>query len=345
VCAILDVEGVVRTGPFDPRGDSEPGVLDAARLRTEVERIRHLGVRGASGFSDPFTSTTLQPLGVGGAPVGYLAVATPGRPDEPGRVATTTALSLLSLIAERRREQRLQERDFRRRSWSLAESGHLEAAGALLGAVGLQIPDSVQVLAVAGDTSEVLERTESRRGFVLAAERDGLVALAFASAAPATVLAALEELGARVGVGPPDVGLGDLAQGWARARSALDVASSARPVVAWEDLSAQGVLALVDPLAGGEFARELLGGLDPGQRETLSCFLDHHGSRVATAQALGVHRNTVRNRIEEIEAQWGRSLDEPATRMDAWAALRLVEGQRSSDDGDRAGGAGAEQLD
>jgi purine catabolism regulator len=95
-------------------------------------------------------------------------------------------------------------------------------------------------------------------------------------------------------------------------------------VVTWEELIGLGVLGLVDEGAGSQFARELLGDLNPVLRETLRSFLDHHGSRVATAQALGVHRNTVRNRIEQIEEQWGRSLDEPATRVDAWAALHLL---------------------
>ncbi len=327
--AVLDVDGAIRTGPFGPRGDESSVDLDEPRVREEVDRIRPLGARGASGFSDPLTSTTVQPIGVGGTPQGYLVVAFPGRPDEPGRVASTTAVSLLSLISERLREQRLQDRDFRSRAWTLAEAGNLEAATAVLVAAGLTVPESVQVLAVAGDPSDVLDRAEPRRGFALAVEREGLVALAFTAPVPANLVAALEGLGARVGIGPPGVGLADLAGGWARARSALEATSAARTAVAWEELSDRGILGLVDTDAAAAFAEQLVGDLDDVLRMTLRSFLDHHGSRVATAQALGVHRNTVRNRIEDIEARWGRSLEEPATRMDAWAAMEILVRQGS----------------
>ena len=40
------------------------------------------------------------------------------------------------------------------------------------------------------------------------------------------------------------------------------------------------------------------------------------------AEELGVHRNTVRNRLATAERLLGRPLDDAATRMDVWAALQ-----------------------
>jgi len=55
---------------------------------------------------------------------------------------------------------------------------------------------------------------------------------------------------------------------------------------------------------------------------TLGSFLTHHGSRLKVAEELGLHRNTVRNRMAQIERAIGRSLDDPDTRAAAWLALQ-----------------------
>jgi purine catabolism regulator len=43
------------------------------------------------------------------------------------------------------------------------------------------------------------------------------------------------------------------------------------------------------------------------------------------AEELGVHRNTVRNRVAEIERAVGGSLDDAQVRADAWIALQARE--------------------
>ena len=55
--------------------------------------------------------------------------------------------------------------------------------------------------------------------------------------------------------------------------------------------------------------------------DTLVAFLRRHGSVRATAEELAVHRNTVRNRIRQIESLLDVSLDDPEVRVDAWVAL------------------------
>lgn len=61
-------------------------------------------------------------------------------------------------------------------------------------------------------------------------------------------------------------------------------------------------------------SRELSGiaGRDPSSerlRATLSAYLDHHCSASAAAQALGIHKNTVRYRMQRIEELLGHSID------------------------------------
>ena len=53
--------------------------------------------------------------------------------------------------------------------------------------------------------------------------------------------------------------------------------------------------------------------------------LEHHGQRTPTAAQLGVHRNTLRDRIGRIEQLTRRSLDDPDARAEIWLALRVEE--------------------
>lgn len=72
---------------------------------------------------------------------------------------------------------------------------------------------------------------------------------------------------------------------------------------------------MLDPLALSETDHsELL--------HTLHVFLAHHGSWTPAARELGVHRQTLMNRIQHIEAMLSVSLDNPDHRSLLWIALR-----------------------
>ncbi|MEV6182452.1 helix-turn-helix domain-containing protein [Streptomyces sp. NPDC052016] len=125
-------------------------------------------------------------------------------------------------------------------------------------------------------------------------------------------------LGVSAAVGPADWPAADTqaARALARARAtrAHLVRHGARP-------------ALADLLAPGEaeaHARALLAplGENPALADTLRSWLSLHGSWDRTAVALGVHRNTVRQRIARCAALLGADLDDPDVRMELWFALR-----------------------
>jgi purine catabolism regulator len=94
-------------------------------------------------------------------------------------------------------------------------------------------------------------------------------------------------------------------------------------VAAWDDVMGGGVLALLGEGAAA-YADQFLAPLgdDPALLATLGAYLDHHGSVGDAATALGVHRNTVRNRLRQVEDALGRSLDDPHVRVDAWVAVQ-----------------------
>lgn len=106
----------------------------------------------------------------------------------------------------------------------------------------------------------------------------------------------------------------------AQAARALGRAEAARtPLVRH---TAGGLGALVDPAEARAHAEALLAPLGATHRETLRAWLAHHGSWDRTAGALGVHRNTVRQRVARCAALLGTDLDDPDTRMELWFALR-----------------------
>jgi hypothetical protein len=152
--------------------------------------------------------------------------------------------------------------------------------------------------------------------------------LAITGAGPG--LAKLENLRAHgwLAVSGSPVPAGRLPDAVAEAGLLLDRARVlGRPVVA-----GTGTLdfdALLAPGAASGFAAKVLEPLHAldraGERElvvTLRTWLAHHGGWEATAAELGVHRNSVRHRIGQVERALDVDLADPETRMRLWFALR-----------------------
>ncbi|MDD9382708.1 helix-turn-helix domain-containing protein [Streptomyces sp. ZAF1911] len=116
----------------------------------------------------------------------------------------------------------------------------------------------------------------------------------------------------------------DLPGADAQARRALERAEAARTPLARH--TEPGLAGLVGAAEARAHAEALLGPLSPTLRDTLRAWLAHHGSWDRSAAALGIHRNTVRQRIARAAALLGSDLDDPDTRMELWFALRHLDG-------------------
>ncbi|MEU2577323.1 PucR family transcriptional regulator ligand-binding domain-containing protein [Streptomyces anulatus] len=88
------------------------------------------------------------------------------------------------------------------------------------------------------------------------------------------------------------------------------------------DAPTGGLAALVPPEQAAAHARALLAPLTAPLADTLRSWLSLHGSWDRTAVALGVHRNTVRQRIERCAELLGADLDDMDVRAELWFALR-----------------------
>ncbi|WAL95616.1 PucR family transcriptional regulator [Streptomyces sp. Je 1-369] len=86
---------------------------------------------------------------------------------------------------------------------------------------------------------------------------------------------------------------------------------------------ANGVADLIAPEEADAHARVLLSPLSDNEPllSTLRTWLSLHGSWDRTAVALGIHRNTVRQRITRCTTLLGTDLNDPDVRMELWFAL------------------------
>ncbi|WP_282690489.1 helix-turn-helix domain-containing protein, partial [Streptomyces sp. CC216C] len=88
------------------------------------------------------------------------------------------------------------------------------------------------------------------------------------------------------------------------------------------DTPVRGLAALVPPEQAAAHARTLLAPLSAPLADTLRCWLALHGNWDRTAVALGVHRNTVRQRIGRCGELLDADLDDMDVRAELWFALR-----------------------
>lgn len=323
--ALVHRDGEPEEGPFGAR----PALLDLALVRTEVAGIRGQGLGAVSSTVHGPVATVVRPIGLAGRPEHYLAVAAPSSLGDPLRAAISTAAVLLSLAVERRAERRAAERRLRGRALELLVAGDRRSADVLLAVAegAPAVPERLRVLRVAAPDEvreDLLERLEDDgllagrvAGELTAALPPGQVA------AVVTTLGPYAEAGLRAGVGRL-VAAADAGRSAETAGHALDRTTAATPVRRWEDVADAGPLALIPPALGQEYAASLLAPLDPDLRTTLAAYLRHHGSRGAVADDLGIHRNTVRNRLAEVERLLGLDLDDPAARVSAWLALEFA---------------------
>ncbi|AEW94214.1 MULTISPECIES: PucR family transcriptional regulator [Streptomycetaceae] len=125
------------------------------------------------------------------------------------------------------------------------------------------------------------------------------------------------------GVGAP-AAAGDLAAADAQAAGALRRAVAGRVPVVRHAAPHSGIAALLAPAEAAAYARSRLAPIagSPALIDTLRTWISLYGNWDRTAVALGVHRNTVRQRVSRAAALLEADLDDPDVRTDLWIALR-----------------------
>ncbi len=117
-----------------------------------------------------------------------------------------------------------------------------------------------------------------------------------------------------------------------QARQALDLCDTLRPTQRISDYQQLGFIKLLsavsDPALLNDFMHDTLGCLiEPGRKapwlllETLETLLQENGYVVRAADRLGLHRNTLHQRIQRIEKLTGYPVSHPQFHLNASVAL------------------------
>lgn len=202
-----------------------------------------------------------------------------------------------------------------------------EVARSLLGSEVVRLVAGTVYRRGPGEVAQRPDWLRTRLDTPLVSVRPGPSFVAVAGAVPLPVLEDLREHGWLAVAGSP-VPASRAASAGAEVELLLSRALVlGRPIVAGR--APLDFDALLDPDASRGFAAKALEPLVALDREgdrslvlTLRTWLAHHGGWEPTAAELGVHRNSVRHRIAQVEKALAVDLADPEVRMRLWFALR-----------------------
>jgi purine catabolism regulator len=258
---------------------------------------------------------------------GYLARL--GDSLELGSRAVATLLSLLALEFERRWLVDEPERRARANQLARLLSTDDDArASAQLRALGIRTR-TVQAVAIQARSEahaeEVLADVTIALGTDLVRRR-GHIVEALTINDPREGLTALE-LSSPVGIGAP-AAPGLAARSMRQALTALATSERTGAVVEYVDGRCHDfLLQVADPAYLNAFADAVLGPIDGAENgetliETLHAWLAEGRSVEGCSERLGVHRHTVRNRIQRVTQLLGRGVESVDAQTELWLALK-----------------------
>lgn len=319
-----------------PTGALDGEVADA--LGDEVGVVLRRGARAGSALAISGIPFTLQTLGRGGHLRGVIAIASPEL-DQEGRGVVTSVIAMAGLALEQHQGLARARETMRAGVVDLLRAGNATLARRIARTMGSPLPSApFRVLVADRPTNyeafaEWLElRAAEQQGSVFFARREQQVVLVV----PAQSLSFARDVAKRfeVGVGVSDVAAYDGFDD-AVAQALLAHRRGGGGVTMFSDANAQGVLATLSDdarvVASAVLAPLLAHDAAEGTAltETLRAFLEHDGSNEATASALGVHRHTVRARVQSAQRVLGVSLATFPERAEVWAAFVATDAARS----------------
>jgi purine catabolism regulator len=238
------------------------------------------------------------------------------------RAVSAAELRLAGDLLEDLEADRLDDREAARRMAAFGlDPSRLHAAllavPAANGATGERVRSDVAALLDRGSVRYLSTARPDRAGFLVEVEdEDEALALAqkLVDADPA----------ARVGVGRPGRGRA-LGRSLVEARAAIDAAST--PVASYRDLGSLELLLSLPDAALEAFVDRVLGSTATNVRlaESLRVLLECGCRWSEAADRLGVHRHTLRYRMDRLKEQTGRHPDDPEQRMELWLAVKAQQ--------------------
>jgi purine catabolism regulator len=334
---LLGEDGTVQLAVPPEAGEPAREAFRTLGLAPDVRRPT------SSASAGPHGVLSTQTIRVGRRLHCHLVVTTDGALGPADHLLLGHAASLIALDREKPLRLREEQAQVTSLVLALVLDGALDPVRSAqqLAAAGLPARGLLTVLVLDGDGAlaalDALDDVLLREGLPRTSiERDGCVVVVVphtpegaADAALGAVLRRRGETGFHVGRALAD-GLSRIAEAVRDARAAARVARLRdRAVVDAAELG--GTLLASDPAAGRrleQLAERLVGPLAEHDRaagsqlvDTALAFLEHHGQLEAAAGALGVHRHTVRARMDRIGALLRSDLDSAHVRAELLLAL------------------------
>src|SRR5664279_57920 len=307
-------------------------------LAREIAPLR--GHRGpvSSAFPIGEDTVSVQPVGSGQRRA-FLAVGRPGVLSAADRHLVNAAVLLLTIRLEQSHGDDRALAGLRSAMVRLLLAGDVDLVRPIAAEIGEQLPQEPLALlaVVAGPdrpTAAGLERRvgDPSRAWLAGGVGDSLAVIAGEAdpGLPDLLAELAQSRGTSVGVAQSRDYPG-LAAAYRQALQAAEFGRRTGGVTRFTDILMQDVAGIIDPAAGQAFADSLLGGLIEHDRTgrgdllaSLRVWLTHLGQWDPAAGELGIHRHTLRNRMNTVEDILGRSLDSPGTRSELWLAMQLI---------------------
>ena len=306
---------------------------DDPEVAAQARRLLRSGKRSAARLETESDTVLLQTIGQSSHLRGVIAIgSTEQLPGEATEILESV-MAIASVALEQSEARFAALRKLRTALLQLVESdaralaetiareiwGGFPAAAVQVALVGL--PDDFPVL-----LEEQLELATSRQSgrmfYAVDPEANALAVIAEVESMPAVVNLLTAE-GFSVGLSSP----GALERfGSLRAEAGIAAEQAAAASCVQFDPSQLGVVQAVSATREVRVLtahiRELFETQRPELLESLRTWLECNGEWQLAAHRLGVHRHTLRNRIDAVEKVLGRSLDSADVRFELWAALR-----------------------
>lgn len=329
---------------FDARGaqmetSAQSGLPEALRLdvRQEVEAMLIRGSRAGRSLALGGRTVQLQTIGSGSDLLGILAAAATEEFDRERRDLVDSVVAIASIALEQSRSLELARGQLRRGLLDLLVGGRLDVAASVAERMWGGLPEEpIVAIDAAFDARPrraiaALETLcQSSGGQVLHAETDEglLVAVPAASEFAAAAEAAILQAGATAGSSTP--------LPWSSFDQAVDESRRARlrsapgELLPFASVARTGLMGHLEATGGAGIARGLLAPLldaDGAGEETLGTleiWLEENCAWGPAARRLGIHRHTLRHRVDAASSALGRDLERFEDRAEVWAAIRLV---------------------
>lgn len=320
---------------------SEQASERIAPIRDELKTRLRDGLRWSISEEGQLDSLVVLPLGTEGRLSGILTCSKPGALSVHDRAALGLAASLLGILLERRQAAQNHRRMLESQLLSnlLTDRSTVVDVQRYLSREGIKAAQ-VEVLCTGLPQDEadldqfITSALELCDEVLMTKHADGCVFALINGALP--LVEPLRSLVSDLGLGPAGLGerrsLQGIAESLAQAQFARTVAVS-RDLPLLERLDTGGYRALMmmgSAEARRHFADSVLSPIDAADQSgrselfnTVRTYLSTLGNHEATAEALGVHRHTVRSRLARVSQLTDRDLSRSEDFLELWMAVEF----------------------